>query len=282
MQEGQLDGVDDLLYLAIQATDVLIRDVRHLLQDQVLHAGSGKPLQEKAGPRVQHRRVAAVQPDADELGAQLDDLLLVRTAHDHGPESTGHDLPHGDDLAGGLVAPGQHDAHGVVEDDLLARGQVVCEVGMHPDAHLAAARMDVGRPVVVDLDHGAVGRGWLGELLDLLAQHGNALPGRLQGGVELLVAGVGPRQLPSGVPHLGLQEAQLARSLDQAPAEFGDLALKIDRIRGNILNRFIGPFRDLQLVSHDSPPGRDPSVGRPLPGGECLPGDPVEALRVAI
>ena len=86
MQVRQLDGVADLLDLAAQATDVLVVDVRHLLQDQVGDLGLGDPLEDEAGPRLQrsarHRpapgRRAAARP-------MRHDPLLVAVRDDQRP-----------------------------------------------------------------------------------------------------------------------------------------------------------------------------------------------------
>ena len=64
----------------------------------------------------------------------------------------------------------------LVEHDLRAALEVVeLDLGVEADPHLAAARQHVDRAVVVLADHHAVGRGRLGELVDLVAQRGDVL-----------------------------------------------------------------------------------------------------------
>src|SRR3546814_12126952 len=106
-------------------------------------------------------------------------------------------------------APRQDDAEALVEHDLRAlreRVDVVGERGVDGDAHLAAAGVDVGGAVVVHAQERAVGRGRLGELVDLLAQRGDALARLAEGVAELLVLRDRLGQLA-----LGLEQALLDR-----------------------------------------------------------------------
>ena len=66
---------------------------------------------------------------------------------------------------------------------------VEVDVGVRRDLHLAAAREDVDRAVVVLADDHAVGRRRLGELVDLVAQGGDVLARLPQRVAELLVLG---------------------------------------------------------------------------------------------
>ena len=70
---------------------------------------------------------------------------------------------------------------------------------------------------------GPVGRRWLGQLLDLVAQVGDVLLGRLEGEGELLVLGHGLGQLALGLEELLLEGLHPARALLEPPAEDGDL-----------------------------------------------------------
>src|SRR2546428_14047212 len=64
MEEGQLDGVLDLLDLVVQPADVVVADVRDLLQDQFLDLRLRELFEEVARPRVIEQMV----PDAESLG----------------------------------------------------------------------------------------------------------------------------------------------------------------------------------------------------------------------
>ncbi len=61
VQERQLHGVADLLDLPEQATDVVVVDVGHLLQHEVLDLGLGHPLVGVAGLGVDQQRVAGLE-----------------------------------------------------------------------------------------------------------------------------------------------------------------------------------------------------------------------------
>ena len=61
MQERQLDGVADLLDLPAQAADVVVADVGHLFEHQVLDLGLGDALEGVAGLGVDQQRVAGPQ-----------------------------------------------------------------------------------------------------------------------------------------------------------------------------------------------------------------------------
>ena len=75
--------------------------------------------------------------------------------------------------------------------------QLVIDVGMQGDAHLATAREDVDGVVVVLADDHAVRRGWLRQLVDLVAQCGDVLTRFAQGVGELLVLTDRGGELPS-------------------------------------------------------------------------------------
>ena len=72
---------------------------------------------------------------------------------------------------------------------------------------------------------GPVGRRRLGELLDLVAQVGHVLLGRLEGEGQLLVLGHGLGQLALGLEELLLEGLDPARALLEPPAEDRDLLL---------------------------------------------------------
>ena len=86
VQERQLDRVGDLLDLVVEAADVVVGDVGHLFEHQLLDLGPGQLLEQQAGARVEEHRVAGA-----ELGrrrsasASSTDPLLVGPADDERP-----------------------------------------------------------------------------------------------------------------------------------------------------------------------------------------------------
>ena len=66
VQPGQLDGVGDLLDLVVEAADVLIGDVGHLLEDELFDLGAGQALEQQTGAGIHQQRVARPQLLADE------------------------------------------------------------------------------------------------------------------------------------------------------------------------------------------------------------------------
>ena len=140
------------------------------------------------------------------------------------------------------MGPRQHNAHRIVQHHLLARLQTLNQFRVDPDPHLAATRIHVDRPIVVDLQHRAIGRRRLGEFLHLVTKRRNALPGSLNGGRQLLVSCIGTRQFPFGVANLGLQTMEFSGRLDQATTQLGNLAFKIDR-QARLQSRLAGRLR---------------------------------------
>ena len=106
VEEGQLDGVGDRLDLVVEAADVVVGDVGHLLEDQLLDLGPGQ-LSSSSPERGSMRMVSPARSfGADELVGQLDDPLLVGPAHDDGPPAVLEELLEGDDLAADARCPG--------------------------------------------------------------------------------------------------------------------------------------------------------------------------------
>ncbi len=145
-----------------------------------------------------------------------------------------------------LTVAGQDDVERLVEDDLVAACEVGdLDVGMQGDPHLAPAGEDVDGAVVVGTQVGAVRRRGLGQLLDLVAQVGDVLLGRLEGEGQLLVLGDGLGELTLGLEELLLERLDAAWALLQPAAQDGDLLL-----RGE------GAGRERLEI-----PGRPPAVG---------------------
>ena len=116
--------------------------------------------------------------------------LLVGPADDQRTRAVLEDLLDRDDLAGDLVAAGEHDVERLVEHDLAPRR------ARRGRPRAAAPPASCGRRSSTSTvssslmpDDRAVGRRRLGELLDLLAERGDVLARLTQGVAKLLVLG---------------------------------------------------------------------------------------------
>ena len=74
VEERQLDGVTDLLDLPPEATDVVVVDVGHLFEDQILDLGLGDALERVAGLGVDEQGVARPQLPGRRIGVVRDDV----------------------------------------------------------------------------------------------------------------------------------------------------------------------------------------------------------------
>jgi hypothetical protein len=99
VEERQLDRVGDLLDLVVEAADVVVGDVGHLLEQEVLHLGAGSFSSSRLLRGVEAHRVAAAEVDAAKVVGELADTLLVGAADDEGADAVVHQLLDRDDLA---------------------------------------------------------------------------------------------------------------------------------------------------------------------------------------
>ena len=106
MEERQLDRVGDLLDLVVEAADVGVGDVGHLLEHELLDLGSGQLLEQQARARVHQDVVAGPQRRAGELFGQLGHALLVGPSDDSARWPSASSLLEGDDLAGRFALRG--------------------------------------------------------------------------------------------------------------------------------------------------------------------------------
>ena len=224
VEERQLDGVGDLLDLIVEPTDVLVGDVRHLLEQQVLDLGSGQLLEQQVGAMVEAHRVAGAQMDAAHRVGELADALLVGAPDHQCPDAVLEHLLDRDDLASDLRRAGEDDVEALVEHDLGPDLQLeVIDLRMQRHLHLAAAGEHVDRAVFVLADDHSVRRRRLGELVDLLAQRGDVVAGLTQRVRQLLVAGDRLGQLTLGLQQALLERAHPLRCLGQSRPEVLDL-----------------------------------------------------------
>src|SRR6266508_3074506 len=228
VQERQLHGVADGLDLPGEAPDVLVGDVRDLLEDQLLDLLLRELLQDVARAGVEQEGVA----HADDLVAQRlrehRHLGLVAPA-DHDHAFVVDVLLDRHDLALAVLVQDLHDVEGLVEDDLHALAQAVpLQRGVHRDAHLPAGGEHVGHGILVlhhGQEHAERGRR-LGELLDLLRERLDLVALLLHHRHELLVLGEGPGQVGAGLDQLLLEDLHLAWGVRQAPTHQGHLVLQ--------------------------------------------------------
>ena len=227
----QLDGVGDGLDLGVEAADVGVGDVGHLFEDELLALELGQLLDEQLGAHVHQQGVAGPQLHAQHVLGELGHPLLVGPGEDDAAPLVLELLLQGDDLAGELPVADEDHVEALVQDDLVALAdRAGVDVGVEADPHLAAAREDVDRAVLVDPEEGAVGGRGLGELLDLLAQRGQLLLGLLEGEGQLLVLRGGLGQLALGLEQALLEGLHPARALLQPAAERVDLVLGVGQL----------------------------------------------------
>ncbi len=243
VQERQLDGVGDLLDLGVETADVGVRDVGHLLEQQVFDLGPWQLLEQHVGARVEPHGVAAAQVHAAQRVGQLAHSLLVGAPDDQGADAVVEQLLDRHDLAGDLGTAGLDDVEALVEHDLGPAGQLlVVDVGVQPDAHLAPAGEHVDRAVVVLADDHAVCRRRLGELVDLVAQRGDVLAGLAKGVAQLLVLRDRLGELALGLEEALLERALALRRIGKALPQLVDLLLQHDDLR---LQHRVGAVRIL-------------------------------------
>ncbi len=157
----------------------------------------------------------------------LHDPLLVGPADDEGPLPVLEDLLQGHDLAVQVDRPRQDHVERLVEHDLLALlelGRVDLGVERHP--HLAAGREDVDAAVLVGREVRPVPRRRHRQLLDLLAEGGDVLPGFPEGGRQLLVLRQRLGELALRLEEPLLQGPDPLRGVLQPPAQADDLLLQ--------------------------------------------------------
>ena len=235
MQERQLDRVGDLFDLVVEAADVGIADVRHLLEQQVLDLGARQLLEQQVRADVEAEVVAAADVHAADRVGQFADPFLVATPDDDDAHTVVHHLLDRDDLTGDL---GGSRASTTLKLSLSTTSEprsssLVIDVGVERDAHLAAAREDVDGVVVVLADDDAVRRRRLRELVDLVAQRGDVLARLAQGVRQLLV--------------LADRLGELALRLEQPFLEGVDAAGRIGESRSQVRD-LLDQGRDLDRV----------------------------------
>ncbi len=198
--------------------------------------------------------MSRASPAADanplERVGELDDALFVGAAVDDRALAAFEHLFQGDDLARLVALAVEDDAQGLVQHDLFAAAHLLdVDLGVHRDAHLAAAGEHVDRAVVVGGQERAVCAGRLGELVDLFAKRRDVLLRLLEREGQLLVLGDGLGQLALRLEQPLFEGLDPARALAQSPPEGRDLFLRAPCTLGQLLElagsgaRFLRPFR---------------------------------------
>ncbi len=231
MDEGQLDGVGDLLDLAVQTADVLVGNIGHLFEHELLDLGPGQHLEQQPRARVLQNGVTGADLATLECVRQLGHTLLVGSTQDHGPIAVVQQLLERDQFTGHFGGTGQHHVQRFVEDDLGPTGEVrLAEVGVDRHPHLAATGEHVHSAVVITTQERAVSGRRLGQLLDLVTQGGDVLACLAQGVGELFVLGYGLRQLPLRLEQPLLERSHPLGGVLQTPAQRDDLFFQRDRL----------------------------------------------------
>ncbi len=219
MDVGQLDRVLDRLDLVGETADLVVGDVGHLFEDELLDLRSHQLLVDEAGLRVHPDMVA----DADELslewGGDLDDPFFVGAAEDDDAVLV-EDLLDGDDLARRGEVANVDDVVGLVEQHLLADlERLDLQVGLDVDPHLAPRGVHIGGAVRVDLQDGSERIRRRRQLLDLFSQHGELLARLFEDRAQLLVLRGGLRKLVLRFEEALLENAHTARCVLEASAK---------------------------------------------------------------
>ena len=118
------------------------------------------------------------------------------------------------------------------------------------DAHLAATREHVDRPVVVRAEIHAERRGRLAELLDLLRERLDLLAFTAKGVGELLVLRHRAGELIAGLDELLFEERDLPRRVGQTPAQKPDLLLQELHLGLELVNHLLVPLDLLVVTGH--------------------------------
>ena len=249
VEERQLHSVGDLLDLVVEPADVGVGDVGHLLEQQVLDLGPRQLLEQQVRTRIEPHLVAAAQADAAQRVGQLADTLFVGPPDDEGPDTVVHDVLDRHDLTGVLGVAGEDHVEALVEHDLEATlEQVVVDLGMQLHLHLAAARQDVDRAVVVLADDHAVRRRRLGQLVDLVAQRGDVFARFTQRVAQLLVLPDRLGELALGLEQTLLEGPDTIRRIGQARPQLRDLLAQHGDLSFERSGRFVFGLRHVRTL----------------------------------
>ncbi len=268
VQVRQLDRVLDHLDLVVEPADVVVGDVGHLFEDELVLLGPGQLLEQQARAPFHQQMVAGAQLLVEQLVGELAHALLVGAADDHGAGAVGQQLLERDDLTREIGVAGEHHVERLVEDDLLAPPELLgLELGMHRDAHLAAGGEDVDGAVVVRGEIRAVRGRRHRELLHFLAQRRDVLARLPQGGGQLLVLGDGLGKLALGLEQTLLERPHPLRRVLKSSSQDDDFLLQtLDALLKLVDLSFVLGQPPLVLGSHGATPPRSTATLVPCSG----------------
>src|SRR3989454_3241531 len=214
----QLDGVRDRLDLGAETADVVVADLGHLFEGEILDLASGQSLEQIARLRVHQDVVARLQSDRPERVGNEADLLRVDAERDESPVLVEPFLEH-DNVTLNLVAGCAHDVECFVEKQFLARPQRLdVDRLMERRLQLATLVDDIDRGVLIRRQVDAVGRRRRAELVDLALERADLLTRLAERVQQLLV---------------------LIERLDQLMIRLAELVFEIDELglRGDRFQR---------------------------------------------
>ena len=214
VQVGQLDGVPDLLDLPGEAADVVVGDVRHFFEDELLHLCLGDPLVHVPRPRLEQQRVASPQRLVQQRLGQPDDPLLIGLRDDQRALGVGEHLLEHDDLAHRLIGLGDDDVERLVQDHFLTWAQLAqLDVGRNVHPHLAAAGEHVARVVVVRVQEDPETGRRLRQPVHFFLQRDDLVTCLTQCGGQPLILGGDPAQASLGLTQPVLKQPDLPRRI---------------------------------------------------------------------
>ena len=158
---------------------------------------------------------------------QLAHPLLVRATDHEGANPVLHHLFDGDHLAERFGRASGHHVETLVQDHLGPPLEgVVLDVRVEVDTHLATARQDVHRSVVVLADDHPIRGRRPGELVHLFAEGGDVLTGLPERVGELLVLGDSLGELALGLEQTLFEHTHSLGCLGQLAPQREDLVLQ--------------------------------------------------------
>ena len=226
MQERQLDRVADLLDLPVEAPDVAVVDVGHLLQHQLLDLALRDPLVGVRRTWLDEQRVPRPQRRVQDRVGEVHHPLLVGVGDDERPVAALKDLLEHDDLAGPLEPERVDDVQGVVEQHLLAAAQYSVSTAGETATRVRATGEDVDGAVLVPGQEHAVSARRLRQPVNLLLEGDDLRAGLLEGGDKPLVVLRQPGKLGLRRCEPLLELAHMPRALGQLPPHQGELLLR--------------------------------------------------------
>ena len=220
----QLDRVAQDLDLLAEAADVVVGDVRDLLEHDLFDGRLRELLERVVRARVVEEVVADLELLAAQRLGERDDALVVGVAeHDHA--IVGEEVDDRRDLAARDEARRLDDVERLVQQDVLALDeQERIDVRVHVDAHRAAVDEDLGGAVLVRALEDAVGVRRRAELVDLLLEELDLLLRLLEHADEPLVLALGVGELLARQLVAASQRLELGDHAIEAASELGRVA----------------------------------------------------------